>query len=145
MIQFVVLHGEEQIDEQLSSFSICFPRLTERVSSISDYCKKLSENACVTVMQEQKNTIGFLAFYANDFVTKIGYITLIGILPEFRRKGYGTELLQYCFDTMKASGMRKVRLEVDADNKSAIFYYKKNGFLVIDKARSSSFFMQRAL
>jgi ribosomal-protein-alanine N-acetyltransferase len=56
---------------------------------------------------------------------KIGWITTIGVLPEFRRKGIGAELLAA---SEKALGQPRIRLCVRRSNYGAIQMYDQYGY-----------------
>lgn len=52
----------------------------------------------------------------------------MGILPEFRGQGIGSQLLQKVSEHAKTFGLEKIELNVYSSNTSAIGLYKKFGF-----------------
>lgn len=57
-----------------------------------------------------------------------GWVTLIGVLPAWRRKGIGTGLLQQIFHDFYQRGIRQVGLNVDKKNPDgAISFYQNIG------------------
>jgi len=52
----------------------------------------------------------------------------IGIDPYFKRQGYGTALLNHLIKELRKRNISEILLEVRAGNKSAIQFYKKQGF-----------------
>jgi RimJ/RimL family protein N-acetyltransferase len=52
----------------------------------------------------------------------------MGLLPEFRRKGIGKELIQRTLAAAREFGFHRVELTVREDNANAIALYKKVGF-----------------
>lgn len=52
----------------------------------------------------------------------------IGIDPDFKRQGYGTALLNCLIEELRKKDIGEILLEVRAANKSAIQFYKKQGF-----------------
>jgi len=52
----------------------------------------------------------------------------IGIDPDFQRKGYGTALFKYLIEELRKRDIYEILLEVRVGNKSAIQFYKKQGF-----------------
>ena len=142
MISFEKVQGSESIKEKLFEFMDCFPGLKNRIDNISEYSDKLSDNANVSVLQFDSDPVGIACFYDNDKNTFIGYISLIGIKSEYRKKGFGKVLMGHVLEESKANGMKTVRLEVDDRNRDAISFYKKYGFVTVGKARENSSYMQ---
>ena len=52
----------------------------------------------------------------------------IGIDPDFKRQGYGTDLLNHLIEEFRKRKIGEIFLEVRAGNKSAIQFYKRQGF-----------------
>ena len=69
--------------------------------------------------------IGYLfAMLAEDTAD----ILNIGIEPDFKRQGYGTSLINHLIEELRKRNICKILLEVRTGNKSAIQFYKKQGF-----------------
>jgi ribosomal protein S18 acetylase RimI-like enzyme len=84
-------------------------------------------------------TLWFLAVDGSDVVGAIsaeqtpsmGWIRQLSVLPSHRGMGIGTSLLQETYCAFHAREVRRVRLGVDADNKSgAVNLYKRVGMHV---------------
>jgi len=83
-----------------------------------------SKNLCYCLSQNDK-TIGYLiAMLAVDTAD----ILNIGIDPDFKRQGYGTDLLNHLIEELRKRNIGEILLEVRAGNKSAIQFYKRQGF-----------------
>ena len=83
-----------------------------------------SKNLCYCLSLDGK-TIGYLiALLAGDTAD----ILNIGIDYDFQRKGYGTALLNHLIEELRKRYIAEIFLEVRAGNKSAIQFYKKQGF-----------------
>lgn len=52
----------------------------------------------------------------------------IAVEPKYRSKGLGRALMQACFEDLRMTPVRRMILEVAADNPSAIRLYQKLGF-----------------
>ena len=52
----------------------------------------------------------------------------IGIDTDFKRQGYGTALLNHLIKELRKRKICEILLEVRAGNKSAIQFYKRQGF-----------------
>lgn len=59
-----------------------------------------------------------------------GVINELYVLPEFRRKGVGKKLLEWCLSRIRAEGFKTARISVLSGDKEAIRLYEKLGFRV---------------
>ena len=83
-----------------------------------------TNNLCYSLNLNGK-TIGYLiAMLATDSAD----ILNIGIDPDFQRKGHGTALLKHLIEELRKRDIYEILLEVRVGNKSAIQFYKKQGF-----------------
>lgn len=84
------------------------------------------ESDSVIYIAEVNNTIiGKVHFEVNDGV---GGIYGLGVLPEYRRKGYGREILIMAIERLKEKNLNEIMLQVDMQNKNALELYKYCGF-----------------
>lgn len=77
------------------------------------------------------------AYFMRD-MNDIGkaYLMSIAVLPVFRGKNVGTELLKYAFTHLKRFGITHIRLTVDPANFNALSVYKeKLEFTVIESSK----------
>lgn len=65
-----------------------------------------------------------------EIVDNIGGIYGLEILPEFRGKGYGRELLIRSINKLKESKVNAINLQVETKNNNALNLYKSCGFKV---------------
>lgn len=84
---------------------------------------------------------GYLAIYANDVKSKMAYITMIGILPQYQRQGLGGDLLKEAKYVAKENNMDFIRLEVNKINHKAIQCYIKYGF-VYEMENEKTYYMR---
>lgn len=78
----------------------------------------------------------YLAEYENVIIGKvhlevqdgIGGIYGLGVLPEYRRKGYGREILLHAVKKLKEKQVGEIMLQVAVENKNALDLYKSCGF-----------------
>lgn len=56
----------------------------------------------------------------------------VEILPQFRRQGCGTALIQMLLSSLYQNGIRRVILQVSGDNTAALALYKKTGFRITE-------------
>lgn len=100
---------------------------------------------CIVAKLLEKETnqlIGKIEFAYDHFHSDTGYITQLLILPEYRKKSYGSILLQFGIDTFTKWGCDKIKLEAQPfnlkDGESAdvmlpklIAFYKRHGAQLI--------------
>jgi mycothiol synthase len=59
---------------------------------------------------------------------RVGDVGLIGVLPAWRRRGLGRELLRWGVTTLRARGAGPIELSVEAANERATTLYRAHGF-----------------
>ena len=92
--------------------------------SIEALINNVNKEALV-VSTEGGQTVGYIgASYVLD-EAEIGNIC---IYPEYRGKGLGRELLLSLESSLKAQGVHKIFLEVEAQNTGAIALYEHSGY-----------------
>jgi ribosomal protein S18 acetylase RimI-like enzyme len=62
---------------------------------------------------------------------KRGWIGGFGVAPEYRGRGYASELLKTLEDTARERGLESIQMEVLADNVPAIQAYRKAGYEIV--------------
>jgi len=68
-----------------------------------------------------------------------GYLQHLAVLPESRRQGIATALIETCLDRLAALGIFKSHLDVFADNKPATAFWKNRGWELRDDLERFSF------
>lgn len=116
------------------------PRLSSRVN-VSEYCKKLLDNAEIIGIYVNHNLVGVVAMYCNNIISKEAFISSICISKNFRGLGYGKILLKEALSMAKSKKFTKVLLEVGKNNFPAISLYTRFGFYKI-KEGISTIYMQ---
>lgn len=58
----------------------------------------------------------------------------LGVLPAYRRLGYGRDILSACLVVLRRRGVKDVFLEVDAGNEAALALYRQAGFIELSMA-----------
>jgi probable phosphoglycerate mutase len=72
------------------------------------------------------------------FVHGYGWISLLYLKEEYRRRGCGIQLLGRALIYYQAKGRKALRLCVAEENKEALSFYEKWGFEVIASSQSST-------
>jgi len=103
------------------------------VRDLDVYIDKLINSASIITIMAQDALLGFLAYYANDNVSKIGFISMLIIDPSTKRMGYGRRLVEFAVKDLMLKGFKKCRTEVNANNIKAINICKRLGFSYIGR------------
>ena len=67
-----------------------------------------------------------IAFSFSRFV--LVPIETLSVLPEFRRAGLGTALMEAVYSELEKEGVQEISLEVVATNADALRFYERHGF-----------------
>ena len=112
-----------EMDQQI------IPPLSDRVD-ISNYSMKIALNGFQVFAYEKKD-FGHCFFYKHkkDYI----YITSFGVLKEVRKQKIGQRLMDKTKSICRQEKIKKITLQVSINNTSALLFYKKQGFQVINK------------
>jgi [ribosomal protein S18]-alanine N-acetyltransferase len=77
------------------------------------------------VAEREEQVIGFILVH---YRRAVGHIITIDIRPDFRRGGIGNRLMDTAEKRFQQLGVRRVVLEVDLRNESAIAFYAARGY-----------------
>ena len=108
------------------------PPLDEKVD-IRTYSKKLFDRSLTFEAWSGQYLVGLIAAYFNDVETGSGYITSVSTAENYQGQGIATELMTRCINYAQQNRFDKISLEVSNENNEAIEFYKKFGFLNIEK------------
>ena len=138
------LHNPEDILAVLISFDKEFSRsISSRVGPLNGHARKLADHGLVYEATRGGVRAGFIAFYANDQASGTAFLTHLAVKSGYRGTGVGRALMRRCIDKARREGMKRMRLEVDSVNDSAIRFYRSLGFAPAGPASTTSFFMMR--
>jgi len=104
------------IEELNSDYPWSEDQFTTSIENSNNLCYCLSFNG---------RTIGYLI---SMLAVDTADILNIGIDSEFQRQGHGTGLVNHLIEELKKRNISEILLEVRAGNKSAIRFYKRQGF-----------------
>lgn len=135
-MEFIKLETLDSVENAIMDFLPCFEHLTEKVDDIHSYSVKLFNFAEVYILENNSIRKGISVFYANDSEKHIGYISLIGIKQQYRKRGYGKKIIDFTHEVMKSKGMKYSKLEVDNDNNNAYNFYLHEGYSPDEKIAS---------
>ena len=75
---------------------------------------------------------GFAGFIVAEIERGAGHIITIDVVAAARRHGVGALLLGSAEERLRAAGCSSLELETAVDNVSAISFYKRHGYSVVD-------------
>lgn len=70
-----------------------------------------------------------------------GWLYAVGVLPEFRRSGTGSMLIQHSIQKLQEIGCVKVNLQIRSTNRQVAKFYESLGFSIEDRL-SMGFFIK---
>lgn len=126
-----------EIEGHLVKSSSTFNPPLDSYVNITEYSKKLKENATTIEIWEKKVLVGLLAVYLNNEEEKRGFITNVSVLPEYQGCGLGSVLLNKILEYGREANYEEIILEVRKENIKAIKIYKKFGFKEFDSTKNS--------
>lgn len=102
-----------------------------------DYFTKLLNNpgAFCLIAEDAGNTVGYITAAPKVDIyrkSKILELENMGVVPKYRSKGIGAEMVQKLLSLSKEKGFQKIYVSAYFDNAKTIEFYKKNGFREID-------------
>ena len=135
-----LLRETDHLFEILTEFQDYLPPLKNEEYRRSA-AEKLSKYACCILLRKDYVNVGFAAIYANDKETKTGFIPFIAVSEHFRKRNYGTLLLDTLIRIAKDNQMEQIKLEVYKSNTNAQIFYLKNGYQYLTDGDNDSVFM----
>jgi len=104
------------------------PPLDDRVN-IEEYAKKIFDKSVTFEAWQDQLLVGFIAAYFNDNFSGSAFITNVSIVRNFMRLGIASRLLNLCIGYASQNNFKKLKLEVNRHNNSAIRLYDRLGFV----------------
>lgn len=127
--------GLEQIAQHLSACDQNFvPPLTARLD-LASYAAKIAEKAVTFEAWREMQLVGLVAVYLNDPDGREAFVTSVSVVAAISGRGIGAALLGSALDAARERGFQRMNLEVHKDNRHAIAFYRRFGFLAFDGER----------
>jgi len=86
------------------------------------------------IIEDNNKPIGQVGFDIQEYNgEKIGYVNLFYLIPEYRGRGIGKELIRYVEEFFIKSNISEYHLRVSSRNERAISLYTKMGMTEINE------------
>ncbi len=103
------------------------PALSDYHSDLIKYAEQLLEKGIVWLSIVDNQSVGMIAVYANDTENKNAYLAILSTIQQYRKLGVAQKMMTVLLEYLCTTKMQKIR--VRSNNPSAIYLYKKNGFI----------------
>jgi ribosomal protein S18 acetylase RimI-like enzyme len=114
------------------SYAVSFGNV-DRFGDEEAYIKRIEERVSrfpdgVVLVEENGKAIGQMELQITTYGDRvIGYVNLYYLIPEYRGKGYGQQLLEYAEQFFRKHAVNEYHLRVSPTNQRAVRFYLKNG------------------
>jgi len=145
VIRSLRMEVDEDIEELNWLVNECFKDDPLHVpETVEETCRSLLDNSILRWQEfffatlDSRNVgyigVGIDERYNVEHNVKTGYISGIGVLPAYRKRGIGTRLLLHGLKVLKAKGMTSASLDTEDTNPTrALTLYEKVGFKVLQE------------
>ena len=112
---------------------LCFPPgIAYTQMDLTGFVTRRKSITLVAEFASGSEFVGMIAGFAvAQPIRNIGRILTLDILPEARRSGLGSHLMEQCENRLRAAGCQQIFLETAVDNDAAIALYRKLGYAVL--------------
>ena len=87
---------------------------------------ELGENALMAEIAGE--IVGFLFGFVAPTQPPTGYVHLVGIHPDYRRRGVGNELYRQFTDRCRAAGVKRLKAITNVGNEASVRFHEALGF-----------------
>ena len=132
---FIRKFRAEDFDRLWKIDQICFPPgIAYTQMDLTGFITRRKAITLVAEFAEGTEFAGGIAGFAvAQPIRKVGRILTLDILPEARRFGLATRLIQECEARLRTAGCEQVYLETAVNNEPAIQLYGKLGYEILRK------------
>ena len=107
----------------------------DQAEAVASSCTNPERDAFVALIDERP--VGFVTIALDGFRERMGVIDIIGVDPDYHRRGVATRLTSFALDHMQAAGMEIAVVETGGDpgHAPARAAYEALGFTLLPVAR----------
>lgn len=95
--------------------------------SRSEFEKQLAQGQIIIGLEEDGRLIGVVVA-TND--PRKGWINRLAIDPDYRRKGYGEQLVHAAEEALREAGLKVIAALIEDDNEASLALFEKEGYAV---------------
>lgn len=99
----------------------------------AEQVKNSNDSTVFFLARVEEKVVGYGGMYT---VLDEGYVTNIGVLPEFRRRGIGAKIVNELINFSNENSLSFLSLEVRVSNIAAIKLYKSFGFEEVGRRKN---------
>lgn len=99
----------------------------------AEQIEKSEDTTVFFLARDGEKVVGYGGMYT---VLDEGYVTNIGVLPEYRRKGIGSKIVKELINFSIEKSLSFITLEVRVSNVAAIELYKSFEFLAVGRRKN---------
>ena len=96
--------------------------------TLEEYAQKMCEKGTIAYEKNDDKVIAMVIGYTDEMINNMSYITQVYVLPEYRKKGLASILLEEYIIYCKEKKIDGIWLTTQKDNHNAINLYKSKGF-----------------
>jgi GNAT superfamily N-acetyltransferase len=148
---FVTPLALEDLHDAYSFFQVVFPEDLKR-NEVEDVALSIDGKfrpvwKTYAARDADGRFIGLTGLYEDgkEAAGEVAWLSWFGIMPEFRNKGYGTELLQWTMEQAVNLGYVYLKIYTYSNHGDACRLYEKNGFHLYKTLGSKLFFQKRLI
>ena len=103
-----------------------------KIQKTIDELSSHPDKGTILIIEQKDSIIGYcilINYWSNEYGGNLLHIDELYVIPEYRKKGIGTNLIKYLIEN-KFNNSIAIQVEVTALNIKAKKFYEKNGFKV---------------
>lgn len=135
--------SSSKVNSLLERFDMSFEEPLHNEIDFNVYSEKLSLHAHFILAYDEKELMGFIAYYINKD-RRYAYIPFIAVHKEGRHRGIGHLMLSYLLQILPLE-IKQISLEVKEDNNNAQAFYKREGFCVLSDFKKGKLLLNKIL
>lgn len=95
--------------------------------------ERISNGRCFVLIDDANRIIGTILITIENYFTNnnTAYLGQLGVLPEFKKKGLGTKLMEFCENLIKEEGFSGVQLDTAIPAKHLVEWYQRRGYQIV--------------